>query len=113
MWGRPSVRRLVPRTVGSRTVTSRPRGGRAVNRRFRWMPWFALCLGLLRMPGVANAQDPVVTMNNELLNDTRLTSGLLVAGPPEVAREMAIMDSAMFDAANAASGLTYKTVAYS
>jgi iron complex transport system substrate-binding protein len=43
----------------------------------------------------SRAENPVVTINNQFLTDTRLTSGLLVAGPPEVAREMAIIDSAM------------------
>jgi hypothetical protein len=58
-------------------------------------------------------QDSIIAINDELLNDTRLTSGLLVAGPPEVAREISIVDSAMFDAANAASGQPYTPIAYS
>jgi hypothetical protein len=73
----------------------------------------AVLLACTLNPGAARAQDPVITMDNEFLNDTRLTSGLLVGGPPEVARDMAIIGGAMFDAANAASGLTYTPVAYS
>ncbi len=72
----------------------------------------AIGLGCLWLSTAALAQNPVLTIDNEFLNDTRLTSGLLVSGPPEVAREMAIIGSAMFDAANAASGLTYPSVAY-
>ncbi len=71
-----------------------------------------LVLAGLWFPAAANAQDVVLAINNELINDSRLTTGLLVSGPPEVARDMAIVDSAMFDAANAASGLTYTPVAY-
>jgi hypothetical protein len=75
---------------------------------------FAISVALLA--GISNAQDlsdSIMAVNNELLNDTRLTSGLLVAGPPEVAREVWIVDSAMFDAANAASGQPYTPIAYS
>jgi len=76
-----------------------------------------LCaIGFAALPGVGHAQDlsdSIFAINNELLNDTRLTSGLLVAGPPEVAREISIVDSAMFDAANAASGQPYTPIAYS
>ena len=81
-------------------------------RDFRWVLWVGLSLGWVCLPAAANAQDAVITMNNELINDSRLTTGLLVSGPPEVAREMAIVDSAMFDAANAASGRPYAPVAY-
>ena len=72
----------------------------------------AVFAGAMAVSGLAKAQAPVLTINNEFLNVTRLTSALLVAGPPEVAREMAIFTSAMFDGANAASGLTYAPVAY-
>jgi hypothetical protein len=78
--------------------------------------YVALPLVCVWTPGTANAQDltdSVFAINNELLNDTRLTSGLLVAGPPEAAREISIVDSAMFDAANAASGSPYSPIAYS
>ncbi len=70
----------------------------------------------IAIPGIGQAQDlsdSILAINNEFLNDTRLTSGLLVAGPPEVAREISIIDSAMFDAANAASGQPYSPIAYS
>jgi hypothetical protein len=56
--------------------------------------------------------DSIFAINNALLSATRLTSSLLVAGPPEVAREIAIVDSAMYDAANAASGGRYAGFAY-
>jgi len=88
-------------------------GGGAINGwRLLWTLVVAVGVVWLMPPGTAQAQNPVITIDNELINDARLTTGLLVDGPPEVAREMAIVDSAMFDAANAASGLTYSTVAY-
>src|SRR5215472_12291678 len=40
------------------------------------------------------------------------TSGLLTSGPPEVGREIAMVDTAMYDAVNAATGETYKPYAY-
>ena len=67
---------------------------------------------LLAARGPAMAQNAVITVDNAFLQATRLTSGLLVAGPPEVAREMSIFGDAMFDAANAASGLTYTPKSY-
>jgi hypothetical protein len=93
-------------------VPSRHLGVDPNHRCFLWMLCVAAGLGCLWPPGRANAQNPVLTINSELINDARLTTGLLVAGPPEVAREMAIVDAAMFDAADAASGLVYPTVAY-
>jgi hypothetical protein len=79
---------------------------------FPWVLRLGLSLGWFCLPAAANAQDAVITINNEFINASRLTTGLLVSGPPEVARDMAIIDSAMFDAANAASGLAYAPVAY-
>jgi hypothetical protein len=67
--------------------------------------------GACVLPAASRA-DAILTWNNELLNVIRQTSGLLVNGPPEVAREMAIVPTAMFDAVNAASGLPYKPYAY-
>ena len=57
--------------------------------------------GLL-LPSLAQA-DAVQTWNTTLLNVIRQTSGLLADGPPEVAREMAIVGTAMFNAAAMAS----------
>ena len=76
--------------------------------------WCGMVIGFssLWLPGAASIAGPITAWNSEFLNAARLTSGLLVSGAPEVAREMAIVDSAMFDAANAASGLVYKPVAY-
>jgi len=71
-----------------------------------------LCAGAIAVPAETRA-DAVLTWNNALLDATRATSGLLVSGPPEVAREMAMVDTAMFDAVNAATGLTYHPYAYS
>jgi hypothetical protein len=56
--------------------------------------------------------DSVLAWNNELIDIFQQTSGLLIDTPPEVAREMSIVDSAMFDAANAASGTQYPSINY-
>ena len=63
------------------------------------------------LPSTSRA-NAILTWNNELLTTIQRTSALLVDGPPEVAREMAMVDTAMYDAANAASGLPYKPYAY-
>ena len=54
----------------------------------------------------------VVDVNNALLNIIQNTSAALVDGPTEVAREIALIDGAMFDAVNAASGSPYPPIAY-
>lgn len=55
----------------------------------------------------------VMDWNNELLLITQATSGNLVAGPPDVAREIAVIGEAMSDAVNAATGSTISSYAYS
>ncbi|MEJ0019145.1 MAG: hypothetical protein WDN25_21860 [Acetobacteraceae bacterium] len=79
----------------------------------RWIAAFRLLLPCLfaAAPSLAHA-DPVLTWNSVMLDTIRQTSALLVDGPPEVAREMAMLDTAMFDAVNAATGLTYRPFAY-
>jgi hypothetical protein len=54
----------------------------------------------------------VIDVNNALLNIIQNTSGALVDGPPEAAREIALIDGAMFDAVNAASGSPFMPIAY-
>jgi hypothetical protein len=66
---------------------------------------------LLAAPSAGRA-DSVMLWNNTLLNEIRKTSGLLTDGPPEVAREIAMVDSAMYDAVNAATGQRYQPYAY-
>ena len=56
--------------------------------------------------------DAVMLWNDTLLSIAQQTSGLLTNGPPEIAREIAMVDTAMYDAANAATGETYKPYAY-
>ncbi len=70
-----------------------------------------ICVAATMLPSAVRA-DAVLTWNNEFLNVAQATSGLLVDGPPEVAREMAMVDTAMYDAVDAASGLPYKAYAY-
>jgi hypothetical protein len=55
----------------------------------------------------------VVDVNTALINIIINTSASLVDGPPEVARDIALIDGAMFDAVNAASGSPYPPIAYS
>jgi hypothetical protein len=57
--------------------------------------------------------DAIDLWNNTLVGAINSTSALLYSGPPEVAREMAMVDTAMFDAVNAASGSLYQGFAYS
>jgi hypothetical protein len=52
----------------------------------------------------------VVDVNNALLSIIKNISASLVDGPPEVAREIALINGAMFDAVNAASGCPYRFV---
>jgi hypothetical protein len=54
----------------------------------------------------------VTDVNNALLNIIQNTSAALVDGPPEAAREIALIDGAMFDAVNAASASPYPPIAY-
>lgn len=65
----------------------------------------------LAWPGSARA-DAVTDWNQELQVLFQRSSANLADGPPEVAREMAIVTASMFDAVNAASGLTYQSYAY-
>jgi hypothetical protein len=66
---------------------------------------------ILAGPQTGHANE-VLDWNNEFLTITQQTSGNLVAGPPEVGREIAILGNAMFDAVNAASGGTMAAYAY-
>jgi hypothetical protein len=54
----------------------------------------------------------VTDWNNEFLLITQQTSGNLVAGPPDVAREIAQVGAAMSDAVNAATGSTISSFGY-
>jgi hypothetical protein len=56
--------------------------------------------------------ETVILWNDTLLSIAQQTSGLLTDGPPEIAREIAMVDTAMYDAVNAATGQTYKPYAY-
>jgi hypothetical protein len=66
---------------------------------------------VVMLPGAARA-DAILTWNNELRDAIRQTSVPFVNGPPEAAREMAMVDAAMYDAVNAATGLAYRPYAY-
>ncbi len=86
----------------------------------QWRPTAARFAGVLGLAasltagaGIGGAQaSAVLTWNNELLSVVRQTSALLVNGPPEVAREIAIVGTAMSDAVNAANGSPYASYAY-
>lgn len=66
----------------------------------------------LLLPCAPSHADAILMWNNALLDAIRQTSPLLVDGPPEVAREIAMVDTAMFDAVNAATGMQYHPYAY-
>src|ERR1700758_4797630 len=72
-----------------------------------------LAAGLCLMASGPARANVIVDVNNALLNIIKNTSASLVDGPPEVAREIALIDGAMFDAVNAASGNPYPPIAYS
>ena len=72
----------------------------------------AMLWGFAGIPA-AHADNMVTDWNNELLLITQQTSGNLVVGPPEVAREIAQMGAAMSDAVNAATGSSIASFAYS
>lgn len=76
----------------------------------RLIPHMVICLTLFAsLPARANV---VIDVNNALLSIIINTSASLVDGPPEVAREIALVDGAMFDAVNAVLGCPYRPIAY-
>lgn len=84
------------------------------SRQVRALPTFALLLASLASVPVARAAGPCgvencsVFWNNVLVDVIRQTSFWTVDGPPEVANQIAVLGTTMFDAVNAATGLTYK-----
>jgi hypothetical protein len=71
----------------------------------------AIWLATFGSSGSARA-NVVVDVNNALLNIIQNRSASLVDSPSEAAREIALIDGAMFDAVNAASGSPYPPIAY-
>ncbi len=79
------------------------------------------CVAAMSLPSVARADacsaggaSNCVTMwNADLISFIDQTSTPLVNGPPEVANQIAILGTAMYDAVNAATGLQYKPTQYS
>src|ERR1700752_690671 len=84
--------------------------------RRRLRQWTILLFGTVWLAAFVSSgsarANVVVDVNNALLNIIQNTSAALVDGPPEVAREIALIDGAMFDAGNAASGSPYPPIAY-
>jgi hypothetical protein len=80
-------------------------------RRWGMVLFGTVWLAAFASPGSARA-NVVIDVNNALLNIIQNTSGALVDGPPEAAREIALIDGAMFDAVNAASGSPFMPIAY-
>jgi len=72
----------------------------------------ALWLCLVAVPSIGHA-DVITDVNNDVLNIIQNTSASWIDGPPEVANEIQMIDSAMFDAVNAASGGTLIPINYS
>ena len=70
-------------------------------------------IGVLALTASGLAQADVITsVNGALLNIVRSTSASLIDGPPEVAREIAMIDGSMFNAVSAASSNSYAAVAF-
>jgi hypothetical protein len=83
-------------------------------RRHRLRHWALVLFGAVWLAAFGSARaNVVVDVNSALFNIIINTSPALVDGPPEVAREIALIDGAMFDAVNAASGSPYPPIAYS
>jgi hypothetical protein len=82
--------------------------GRAV---YRLLSVGLFGVGVFAQASPASA-DAILDVNNAMLQIISLTSTALVNGPPEAAREIAEVDTAMFDAVNAASGSHYSSYAY-
>ena len=99
--------------MGHQTNSTTPRQRATARRRMGLALFTVVAAAAVIAPRAASAQTAVQVVNQALLTITQQTSGLLIAGPPDVALQMAIVDSAIYDAANAATGAQYKSVAYS
>lgn len=96
---------LVYRRGGQRVATSAFR---------RYLPTLGLVVGLAVLGPAGEARADVISDVNAALNQIiTATSSSLVDGPPEVAREIAMVNTAMFDAVNATTGSQYASYAYS
>jgi hypothetical protein len=71
----------------------------------------AIWLLALAPASIARA-DAITDVNNAIINIIQNTSASLIDGPPEVANEINMVDSAMFNAVNAASGSPYASANY-
>ena len=77
------------------------------------LPVLAVAAGLAVLSPSGQARADVISDVNTALNQIiTATSSSLVDGPPEVAREIAMVNTAMFDAVNAATGGQYAYYAY-
>jgi hypothetical protein len=128
MRGQPSVSDRNCRTSASRDIarTSPPNRSRSdpngyvpkhptparqgVRSLVRIVPLCA-AIWLAAATGIAHA-DVIYDVNTALLNIIQNTSSSLLDGPPEVANEIAMVDGAMYDAVNAATGSTYTALNY-
>jgi hypothetical protein len=72
---------------------------------------FATLTPTLAMLTAAHA-DVITDVNTTVLNIIQNTSASLLNGPPEVANEIQMIDGAMFDAVNAATGSTFNAINY-
>jgi hypothetical protein len=95
--------------LAARVESARPEDP-VLGKRLAWAGALAAML-LLAAPAVARA-DAVALWNDTLLNVIQQTSVLLTDGPPEVGREIAMVDTAIYDAVNAATGETFKPYVY-
>jgi hypothetical protein len=74
---------------------------------------FGAAVWLAMLSPLASARADVITdVNTAMLNIIQNTSASLIDGPPEVANEIQMVDSAMFDAVNAATGSTFSAINY-
>ena len=82
-------------------------------RRWALLLFGAIWLTAFASSGPVRAGNVVVDVNNALLSIIINASAALVTGPPEVAREIALINGAMFDAVNASvCPPNYRFIAY-
>ena len=77
----------------------------------KWALLTALPIGMAAFAEPGRA-DVITDVNQDLLTIIADTSPALIDGPPNVAREIAMVDGAMYDAVNAATGGTGSTPSY-
>lgn len=79
----------------------------------RWGARCVVAIGLaVGLPLHLAHADVITDVNDQMLNIIENTSASMIDGPPEVANEIMLVDTAMYDAVNAASGSPIQSFSY-